>query len=481
MRLATSGMAVIGVLALGLSALGLPAMAASSSEVTVEDRVDWHVVGAGETLERITERYLGTTALWYENWKLNPQVKDPNLLHPGDRLRIIVERQVPARRAAIREIANDVDKNPERRGWEDAHRGDELEAPSGIRTAGGSSARVAFDEVSEVVLTEHTQIFLKEMTTSVTGVRRGAIEIERGQADLAMNVQRPDRTNIEIVMGDTVARPRPGSSGRAETRARKGGDGGAALMVYGGTSQVEASGVTVAVPRGMGTTVPEGGAPTPPERLVAAPALDAPARDERFAYSNPRFSWRGVEGAVRYTIEICADTACASLVVRATDVTGTSWQPSYLPAATHFWRVTAVSDSGLDGYPSRTRRVVVDLPDADAPQWADRAPPTVVATVIGAGRAEGDGTLVLGASATIRLAARDDAAGVDTVRYRWDDGAWRTWRGRDLSPPRGGVAHVLTVDATDTLGQRAESWSVEVRRDAESPAVPSAKRRGRSR
>lgn len=462
------------------------AQAAQSRRLDATDTVDWHVVEAGETLEIITRKYLGTKDLWYENWRLNPQIEDPDLLQPGQRIRVIKERLVPARRAELQRVANDVDKNPQRQGWIDAAQGDLVEAPAGIRTSARSSAQVALDEGSALTLTEYTQIFLKEMTTTLTGVQRGAIEIERGQADLDLRVAQAEKADIEIIMGGTVARPRVGAAGRAETRARTSeAGGGAQVMVYGGSSEVAAGGRSVAVPTGMGTSVPEGGVPAPPEKLLPRPVTIAPRPGSTWAFRNPRFAWQPVRGARSYTLEVCADPACAGLVARVTGLEAATWDPATLEppglaAGSHLWRVTAVARSGLDGYPSRPVRVTVAPPEVPDPvaDWVDIRPPAVVAMISdgGIGAVRPDGALVLGAGARIRLEARDDAAGVAAVRYRWNGGRWLTWRGGDLPAPSGAGPHRLEVEAEDRLGRRSAPWQLEVVRDAETPAAPAVER-----
>ncbi len=468
---------VVSLLAFGMSILQ------AAEEVGVRDTVDWHVVTEGETLEIITKHYLGTKDLWYENWRLNPQVADPNFLFPGQRLRVIKERQIPAKRAALEQVANDVDKNPQRRGWEDAAAGDEVNAPAGIRTNARSSALVSLDDGTDLTLTEHTQIFLKEITTTVTGVQRGRIEIERGQAQLDLRESRPERTDIEIVMGDAVARPRVGLSGRAKTRARREDSGSAQLMVYGGSSKIVAGGQTVDVPTGMGTSVPEGGVPAPPEKLLGRPVLLTPPRAAAHNYRNPRFQWRPVAIAASYTFEVCGDQACSKLVARQTGIQGEVWQPSTpLPDGQLFWQVTAVASSGLDGYPSGARAFSVSTScganETDASgNCEDKDPPTVVASRVGMGSTWLDGTMVLGVVGGVRLDVRDDASGSVAVRYRWDGGAWATWRGRDLRPPKPvGQAHRLEVEAEDALGQVSPVWGVNVLVVADAPQPPAVGR-----
>jgi len=47
-------------------------------------------------------------------------------------------------------------------------------------------------------------------------------------------------------------------------------------------------------------------------------------------------------------------------VARAQGVAGTRWQPEALPLGTLYWRVTAASRSGLDGFPSAPTSIVVE-------------------------------------------------------------------------------------------------------------------------
>ncbi len=446
---------------------GAPLGAQSSQ---VQDVLGWHTVRDGETLQRITQRYLGTPHLWRENLKLNPQLRDPAKLRIGQRLRVIIERQLPARSALIEEVANDVHKNLQRSGWQDADGGDALAPLDGVRTRERASARLGFDDGSKLTLTELSQVFLKDLETTVRGVKRGSIEIRQGQADLLLNAPRPRRVEIEIVVGDSVTRPRPGPSGTAQTRSRRGAEGGAQLMVYGGSSRIEAAGAAVEVPRGMGTNVPEGGPPAPPEKLLPATVTTSPARGQRLSYANPRFAWRAISGAASYRVEVCSDPDCARLVTRVSGLSELTWQAERLPLGDFFWRVTVVSPSGLDGYPSKAVAFSISSVRRDL------EPPVVVAGLVGPGHVIGDGALVVGRGATVELAGSDDAAGVREVRYRWDDNPWRVWEGEKLTPPAGAREHLLELAATDHLGRESRIWQVLIRRDEVAPEPPKVHR-----
>ena len=205
----------LAVLTLLLTTLvGLPVAAQGPSR----DTLGWHVVQPGESLQSITERYLGTPDLWPENARLNPGIRDPHLIRPGQRIRVIVAREVPARQVEIDKISRQVDKNLQLTGWRDATEGDLLKPRDGVRTHEKSSTELLFDDGSYLTLNEYSQVFVKDVRTTLTGVRRCTIEIERGQAELTFNAPRPDLTEIEVVTGSAVTRPQVGPSQSSKTR-----------------------------------------------------------------------------------------------------------------------------------------------------------------------------------------------------------------------------------------------------------------------
>lgn len=47
-----------------------------------------YTVKKGDTLSAIAKRELGNAARWPEIHRLNPDIEDPNLIHPGQTLRL---------------------------------------------------------------------------------------------------------------------------------------------------------------------------------------------------------------------------------------------------------------------------------------------------------------------------------------------------------------------------------------------------------
>jgi hypothetical protein len=335
-----------GVLAAPLAAQD-PVPSPSSGDETA-----WHVVQPGDTLEALTARYLGDASLWRENWKLNPDLKDPHALHPGQRILIIVKRR--RHTAEIKGLSRKVESKPHPDpAWTPAQVGGLLKERDGIRTYEKSSADLGFDDGSHLLVTEQSLLFLREIGARLSGaVARRQIEIVDGQAEVAAKPSPRAVAGIEILVGGARALALPAPGEGMGTRARKLGAGGAQVMVYEGTSNVEAGGISVDVTRGMGTSVPNGGRPAAPEKLLLGPRILAPVPGTAYGQSNPRFSWRPVAGARSYTVEVCADLECGQVVDRATRVASERWSPDGLPLGELHFRVTAVSASGLDGFPS---------------------------------------------------------------------------------------------------------------------------------
>jgi hypothetical protein len=304
-----------------------------------------------------------------------------------------------------------------------------------------------FYDNTHLVLSESSLVVVGEETTQAQRIERTQIEIVLGQADLAGSLAPGGDQGIEIVLGDARLEPQGNAAGEVETRARK-AEEGAQIMVYAGEGAVEAGGQKVQVPEGMGSAVKEGAAPSPPEKLLPAPEDLSPHAGAREADRRPLFSWRPVEGARDYTVEVCGDTRCGLLVARQTGITASEWRPpADLPIAAHFWRVTATSPSGLDGYPAEaTPLEILAVPD-------DATPPVIALTFTGPQASVNDG-LVVGPGFSIEVKIDDAKSGVS----RW----WPVIDGREakeseLSGPWETGEHTVQVVALDAAGNRGES------------------------
>ena len=69
----------------------LPAFVCAQTVVVKSDHPSSHVVQQGDTLWSIAEKFLAEPWRWREIWQANPQIKNPDLIYPGDRIGLSYE------------------------------------------------------------------------------------------------------------------------------------------------------------------------------------------------------------------------------------------------------------------------------------------------------------------------------------------------------------------------------------------------------
>lgn len=359
-------------LALACAAAALPLAAQPAAPAAPEaapEPTHWYEVQPGDNLHVIAGHLLGDRAQWTRVRRLNPEIEDPDVLRPGQRIRVPGAEPdtapadaagPPVVQAELSRLSQRVEEQPHPQGyWAPASVGDRLKERDGLRTHEKASAELAFGDGSRYLVSERSLLFLRAPAQGAGARRARSIEVVAGQADVEVQPAPQGPREIEILVAGSRSRTRPGRDETGQARARRADSGTAQLMIFGGAGEVSAQGVKVDVPRGMGTSIPAGGVPAPPEKLLGAPAPIGPADGAVFEYANPIFSWAPVPGAASYTVEVCRDAACGELVDRATGLADVRWANDGLPLGDFHWRVIPVSGSGLDGYASATARFSV--------------------------------------------------------------------------------------------------------------------------
>jgi hypothetical protein len=419
-----------------------------------------HIVRPGDTLEQLAEIYLGSARRWLEIARLNPGLGDPKRLPPGRRLHVLPADGGTFTAARIDRLSNQVDERPVPQDWSQAQENDFLVEQDGVRTHPKSSAEMRFGDGTRLTVTEDSLVFLRRSGNRLKGVPGKSVEIVEGQAEVASDPARAavHRPEVEIVLGKTRATSRPNSAGVSQARARRPGEGGAKVMVYGGEGEVEAAGAKVAVAEGMGTSVGKEGPPAPPEKLLPAPQLTGPLPGTKLGFANPVFTWAAVPEAAAYVLELCADPGCGALLDRRILEIAAGqpeWRSEALPVRTLYWRVTARSRSGLDGYPAPAGSLEI-LSDR-----LDHEPPTAQLALSGR-KIEVAGRLFTAPGFGVEVTADDAGCGLLEASPAID------------GSPEAAGEHRAGGYALDRCGNRVEIPPITFTVDAEAPAVRTA-------
>lgn len=340
--------------ALGLAAASPPALAVPP-DVRARWEEGWHIVRPGDTLEGLASQYLGSHELWTELHALNPSLANPHRIYPGQRLRVLHDPPTPVPTAQVEAVSKRVEERPQPVPWRPAAVGDLLLENDSLRSFADGSARLRFDDGSTVTVGAESLIFLRAQSPAAASQPRKEIEVLVGQADLAARGAAGKRQDIEVIVGAARSRGSASEQQPLVTRSRRVEGDAAQFMTYEGSARVAARGREVEVAAGSGTSVAANAAPGPVERLLAAPRQVSPGEGEEVERAAIELRWEPVEGAVAYLVEVCLDTVCGAIHERSwtTDATRSTLREA--PGEALFWRVTARSASGLDGFPSATR------------------------------------------------------------------------------------------------------------------------------
>ncbi|HEX3130802.1 MAG TPA: LysM domain-containing protein, partial [Thermoanaerobaculia bacterium] len=195
----------------------------------------WHIVRPGDTLEALADLYLGSSQFWKRLADLNREILDPNVIEPGQRLRVLLPIRGSLPVARIDRVSRKVEEQPQPNPWNEARPGDLLVERDAVRTYKASSAVMDFRDGSSLMVTEDSLVFLNRAGSRLKGAPpTHSVEIVEGQADVEVGAPRlasaeAVRPEVEIVLGNTRARSKPAVSaagGQSQSRARKAEGGG---------------------------------------------------------------------------------------------------------------------------------------------------------------------------------------------------------------------------------------------------------------
>ncbi|MGH9459851.1 MAG: FecR domain-containing protein [Vicinamibacteria bacterium] len=312
---------------------------------------------------KVYQKYLDKADFWRE-------LTEYNLLDEGVRVRVpkhmLKAGQIPAKISKFSgqvQIARHFD-------WQWVPVVDNMLVSEGdwVRTRSRSSVEILQDDGTVIKLRPNSKamISLAGQTKTERGeVRVTQVKLESGSMMAKVNklLQRESRFEIETPTATSFVRG-------TEFRVKVEGDQGATrLEVLEGAVDFGSAEQSISVGGNFGSIVnAAGNAPVAAHALPMPPAeLFTPT--EREVLSGPissyRFSWAAVNGALRYHLEISADSEFKMLMdetwVSGTDAELMSLSIDSLEPGTYFWRVAAIDADGYESAWSAARYFVYPL------------------------------------------------------------------------------------------------------------------------
>lgn len=311
-----------------------------------------------------------------------------------------------------------------------------------VQTLKNARAIVTFDESNFLDLGENAMVIIKRMLDDpVLRDRRAYLVVVEG--DLRARIEATPGRSMDLAVattaGEVRVRTAKSDTRRAEFAVKVNPDQSTTLTVFEGQATLTNAGKSVVVRQNESTRVAPNEAPAEPRAVLPPVALSKPEPEFTAFYRDfPRriqFDWTGAAPARRYHIQVARDALFRDRVLdefasRRAFVFGN------LHAGDYFWRVSAVSEDGVEGTPSEARPLRV-VRDREPPKLAVLGPPTK--SVVRAGR-----VLVRGRSEN---AARVFVNGKAVTLAA--DGGFSL-----LAPLKEG-ANVIVVEAVDAAGNTA--------------------------
>ncbi len=334
-----------------------------------------HTVRPGETCEDIAQQLYGDGRFYYIVLDALGPLPDilrttcDRALTPGEVLRL--PRRIPAERrppdARVTAVVRDVRSRAPGTAWREAHQGQRLYRAWRVNTLEESQAELTFRDDSAIQLREETLVIIygptaekARRTSSRAVLERGALKSRLGElrGHRELQVETPS-ARADLDGGDAVV------SVDEENTSHVANHSGRAARV-----RDAQGGGEVLVRAGMGTRVRPGGRPERPRRLLPAP-IWTEGEPEVFVVirGQPRVvagSWRSVEGAVRYRVQIAAERDGAEpLASTETPAEVTRFEIRDLPPGVFFVTVSAIDAHGLEGPPSEPRAIRLAVIELD--------------------------------------------------------------------------------------------------------------------
>lgn len=274
--------------------------------------------------------------------------------------------------------------------WGSGNKGMALVLRDAVKTGRGARATLAFVAGGKLELDEQTLVIVEPPAAPAAPVAAGsgegsARDPAKGSAPALVRVERgtvhanaQPGVPLDIATSDGRTTRVMATSRPVKLRLRATAGGKLEIAAMEGGARVTARGKTVALGAKQALSVEKQGGVGVAVAMPAYPDLIAPTVDGHIPAGAVTFTWKPVEGATRYHLQVAKAVDFSELVGERNVDAPLSVLAKLLPGP-YVWRVSAISATGLEGEFGFARRFVVD-PGSPTTQAAPATPPSHLLT-----------------------------------------------------------------------------------------------------
>ena len=313
-------------------------------------------VNPGDTLSKISKKYLNNVDKWKELLKFN-NIDDPNKIFPGEKLKVpvsiakkeilVVKPIVSANSSQAVAVFVKGKVWKDEKGKEEVNKGNILSENSEIITDNNSGTTIKFYDNSQLIIGAGSKVKLQQFWGKENKDKPGKIRLFFGK--ITAKIQHVINRSFSVFTPYAIG----GVRGTIFRMSEK--DGKTRLEVLKGKVALKAGDKEILVPAGYGSFTENGKVPDVPVKLPPIPLLTSPKNNSKLNVF--KFSWNG-EGE-KYIFEIAEDKDF-SKIIYADTITSAIFYPTKIVfnKGNYYWRVSAIAN-GYTGIPSNANLIII--------------------------------------------------------------------------------------------------------------------------
>ncbi|NOX18421.1 MAG: FecR domain-containing protein [Chlorobi bacterium] len=243
-------------------------------------------------------------------------------------------------------------KRPNQKLWSEGKLFSKLYEADRARTLSNSLAEITFIDLSRIRLNENSQAVIEHTRIDeLKNKTETKIKLVIGDAFAYLMKSPKKKFDIDAPGLNVDIRSKSFWVNREPDKTK--------IANYEGEIELTANDSSVVVQKNQGTVVPDGNAPAKPKDLLPPPELTAPGNMSKFYDDDISFSWKKIDKAEKYWLEIASDVSFRTIVYSNKNISNTSQKVKLPKLNVYFWRVCSIDESALPGEFSRYKYFMI--------------------------------------------------------------------------------------------------------------------------